>query len=569
VTTDARGPAPLPAGASLHDFEPLLPAEHLVLRAAAASEIAKIGYRRPGAPTPDQTVRAELLAYLARGGGPGAPVAARQLQIMGAWVSGRLDLAGASVPLSLWLYRCGFALAPLFDGAHVLGSLSFADCALPGLRAEGCRIDGDLALSAGSDVEGEVRLTRTRIGREPNCERLGLRGSHCLFVADAMQIGGDVNLCGGVEAVGELRFIAAHIGGDLRASAARLTADIDRAGRRGVALNLDRACIAGSVALDAGFSAGGAVRLQQVEIHGDLDCSSADFDAVGDASWGAGGAGLVLTRAQVGGSLSLQRLATPLQSASLIDAHVGTLIDDASTWGQHLELDGFRYTRFGRGAPTDAAMRVDWLLRQRADHLGADFRPAPWRQVVGVLRHMGHDLSARAVALGHERQLRKIGAIGRGAPRGLRWLVRLGHGAFGLVAGYGQRPLRLLASALAVWLLCGAAYWGAAEGFAPSAALLVAAPRLAACRPDCPGLPATLPAFQPLVYSLDVLLPLVDLQQQRHWAPARGALAPAVEAALGTPPLRLLGWVEAACGWVLALVALVCLARWAARDRRG
>ncbi|HWI09898.1 MAG TPA: hypothetical protein VNU48_01050, partial [Burkholderiaceae bacterium] len=309
--TDARGATLPPSRASLQDFEPLLPAERLVLRAAAASEIAKIGYRRPGAPAPDQTVRAELLAYLARGGGPGATVAARQLQIMGAWVSGRLDLAGASVPLSLWLYRCGFALTPLFDGAHVLGSLSFADCTLPGLRAEGCRIDGDLALSAGSDVEGEVRLTRTRIGHELNCERLGLRGSRSLFVADGTRIGGDVNLCGGVEAVGELRFIGAHIGGDLRASAARLTADIDPAGARGVALNLDRACIAGSVALDAGFSAGGAVRLQQAEIRGDLDCSGADFDAVGDASWGAGGAGLVLTRAQVGGSLSLQRLGTP------------------------------------------------------------------------------------------------------------------------------------------------------------------------------------------------------------------------------------------------------------------
>ncbi len=567
--TGARGSAPLPAGASLHDFEPLLPAERIVLRAAAASDIAKIGYRRPRAPTPDQSVRAELLAFLARGGGAGAPVAARQLQIMGAWVTGRLDLAGASVPLSLWLYRCGFAAAPLFDGAHVLGSLSFADCTLPGLRAEGCRIDGDLALSAGSDIEGEVRLTRTRVGRELNCERLGLRGARCLFVADAMQIGGDLNLCGGVEAIGEMRFIGARIGGDLRASAARLTADIDPAGARGVALNLDRACVDGSVALDAGFSAGGAVRLQQVEIRGDLDCSGADFDAVGDASWGAGGAGLVLTRAQIGGCLSLQRLQTPLQGASLIDAQVGSLIDDASTWGLHLELDGFRYKRFGRGAPTDAATRLDWLLRQRAAHLATDFRPEPWRQLVGVLRHMGHDASARAVALGHERQLRKIGAIGRGAPRGLRWLVRLGHAAFGLVAGYGQRPLRLLASALAVWLLCGAAYWGAAGGFAPSAALLVAAPRLAACRPDCPGLPATLPAFQPLVYSLDLLLPLVDLQQQRHWAPARGAVAPALEAAIGTPPLRLLGWVEAACGWALALAALVCLARWAAHDRRG
>jgi hypothetical protein len=567
--TDAHGSAAPTKPASLHDFEPLRPAERVLLRAAAGSDIAKVGYRRARIATPETSVRAELLAFLARGGGAGAPVAARQLQLMGAWVTGRLDLAGASVPLSLWLYRCHLVSAPLLDGAHVLGSLSFADCALPGLRAEGCRIDGDLALSAGSDIDGEVRLSHTRVGRELNCERLGLRGTRCLFVADGMQIGGDVNLRGGVEAVGEMRFIGAHIGGDLRASGARMTADIDPAGARGVALNLDRVRVGGSVALDAGFSASGAVRLRQARIDGDLDCSGADFDAVGDASWGDGGAGLVLERARVGGSLSLQRLQTPLQGASLGDAQVGTLTDDASTWGLHTVLDGLRYKRFGPGAPTDGATRLDWLLRQRSDHLGADFRPAPWRQVICVLEAMGHGASARAVAIGRERQLRRIGAIGRGAPRGLRWLVQLGHLLFGLAAGHGHRPLRLLAGAAAVWLLCGMAYWAAAGGFAPSAELLAAAPRLAACRPDCAAPPATLPAFQPLVYSLDLLLPVGDLQQRRHWAPARGAFAPALEAAIGMPALGLLGRIETAFGWAFALAALLTLAGRARGGRSG
>lgn len=564
---------PLSQRASLRDFEPLLPAERIVLRAAAAGEIAKIGYRRPRPLAPELQVRAELLAFLARGGGDGAPVAARSLQVMGACVTGCVDLAGATLPLSLWLYRCSLVAVPRFDGARVLGSLSFADCALPGLRAEGCRIDGELALSAGCRVDGDVRLTRTRVGGDLNCERLHLGGggdaARGLFVADAMRIGGSVNLLGGAEVVGELRFVGAQIGVDLRAGSARLTADIDPAGTRGVALNLDRACIGGSVALDAGFSASGAVRLEQVEILGDLDCSGADFDAVGDASWGEGGAGLTLARARVGGRLALQRLQTPLQGASLIDARVGSLLDDASTWGLHHVLDGFGYTRLGTGAPTDPAMRLDWLRRQRADHLDADFRPEPWRQLIGVLQRMGRDPSARAIAIGRERQLRRVGAIGRGAPRGLRWLARLGHGLFGLVVGYGHRPLRPLASAIAVWLLCAMAYWAAAGGFAPDAALLTAAPRLAACRPDCADLPVTVPAFSPLAYSFDVLLPFADLQQERHWAPARGTGAPALEAALGMPPLRLLVWVEAACGWVFALGTLACLRDLAGRDRRS
>ncbi|HWH81803.1 MAG TPA: hypothetical protein VNU71_06165, partial [Burkholderiaceae bacterium] len=135
-------------------------------------------------------------------------------------------------------------------------------------------------------------------------------------------------------------------------------------------------------------------------------------------------------------------------------------------------------------------------------------------------------------------------------------------------AGYGYRPLRVLGCALLVWLACAAAYWSGAGGFAPSAPLLAAAPKLAACRPDCALLPATQPGFQPLVYSLDVLVPLIDLQQRRHWAPARGALAPALEAQLGVPPLRVLTWLEATCGWLLALTALLAVSGVTERDRR-
>jgi hypothetical protein len=560
---------------TLADFEPLLLAELVVLRAAAAGGIAKVGYRRPRGPTPDVRLRGEFLAFMARGGSADAPIAGRNLQIMGACVIGRVDLTDATLPLSLWLFRCTFAAAPQLAGAQVRGSLSFGDCALPGLQADGCRVDGDLALNAGCTVDGAIRIARARIGGDFDGERLCMGddgAAHAwrqTFVADGARIGGDFRLLGGAETIGELRLLSAQIGGDLRAGTARMTADINAAGARGVALNLDRAVVGGHVALDAGFSAAGAVRLLQARIGGDLDVSGADFDAVGDAGWGVDGAALRLDRARIGGALVLRRLQNPLQGASLADTRVGTLSDDAGTWGQHHVLDGFVYQRFGAGAPTDASMRFDWLARQHGDHVDRDFRPDPWRRAIAVLRTTGRAASARTLALRRERHLRAIGAIGRDAPALWRVPLRIGHDLFGLVAGYGQRPRRLLVSAFAIWLLCGAAYWAASGAFSPSAALLLAAPRLAACRPDCAQLPAAMPPFQPLLYSLDALLPLADLQQERHWTPVRGALAPELEAGLGTPLLRLLNWFESACGWALALTGLASLTGLADRDRRG
>ncbi len=558
---------PPPGASSLHDFKPLLPAESLILRAAALGEIAKIGYRRPRAPDAEARVRASFLAFLARGGSAAAPVAGRHLQVMGACVTGRLDLAGATLPMSLWLYRCTFVAAPLLDGACVRGSLSFADSALPALQAEGCRVDGELALSAGCSIDGEVRLARSSVAGDLNCERLQLGGGspparslRRMFEADGMRIGGDVNLHGGVEAVGELRFVGAQIAGDLCVSAAHLTADIDAAGTRGVALNLDRVRIGGSVRLDAGFSAAGTVRMRQANIGGDLDCSGAAFDTIGDASWGECGSSLRLDRARIGGALILRGLQEPLQGASLADASVGTLTDDAGSWGQDHVLDGFAYTRFGAGAPSDAPARIDWLVRQAAAHVDADFRPDPWRRAIGALRHMGHSVSASALAIGRARHLRRIGRVGAGTPPALRWLTRLSHDLWGLCAGYGHRPWRLLVAGTLLWLVCGGAYWAAADrGGFTAATWAVNDPRFATCGTDCARLPAGVPAFQPVVYSLDALLPLADLRQERHWAPARHALMPEAEPWVGVPLLQLLIWFEAACGWALALMALASL----------
>ena len=543
----------------LQDFEPLLPAEAILLQAAAIGGIAKIGYQRPRNATPDVRLRAEFLAFLARGGGAGAPVSDGRLQVLGACIVGRLDLRQCRVPVSLWMYRCVFALAPQFGGAQVSGSLRFPDSAMPGLDAEAARIDGELAFNAGCNVHGELNLVRARIGRDLNCERMHLQASRkfanalpCRLVADAAHIGGHVILSGGVDAAGALRFEGARIQGDLRASGAHVSGSLDAGGGRGPALNLDRARIGGDVLLGAGFSAAGQVRLQRTRIGGDLDCRGADFDAIGDAGWGDAAA-VLLDRAQIGGVLNLQQLQRPLEGSSLIDTRAGSLLDDAQTWGALHTLDGFSYARFGATAPTDAAMRLGWLATQRPGHFGNEFRPEPWQRVIRVLRRMGHDDHATEVAIGRERHLRRSGLIGRDAPAPLRWLPRLGHALFGAFTGYGHRPLRVLVGACVLWLGCAGVYWVADE----NGLMASTQPSLTSARNAV--------HLQPLAYSLDVLLPLIDLRQQRRWIPAVADNSLTSPAAL----VQALSWFEAACGWLATLTLLAIATGLTERDRRS
>lgn len=566
---------------TLADFEPLRRAERILLRACSQGDIAKIGLRRPIAGTVDVTVRASLLAFLAKGGGPGVRVAGRRIEMLGAWVEGRLDLGDAAVPTTLWFYRCVFDHVPLLDGARVAGGIGFPDCRLPGLMAEACDIRLDLALNAGCTIDGEVRLKRAQIGGDLHCARLKLQtGDRALagrpLIADAIRVGGDVTLSEGFEAVGEVRFVGARIGGDFVAGRARLTGHVDTQGARSAAMVLDRIEVGGSVQLDAGFAAAGRVCLRRAQIGGDLDCTAAAFDMVGDAAWDKG-VTLVLDGANVGGTLYLRQLQGPLAGASLADAKVKVLADDGSAWGERLVLDGFVYSRFGEGAPVDAAFRLAWLARQRPSHLGADFRPHPWRRLIAVLRKMGHDAVAAHVAMQREVTLRRIGRIGATAPAGWRWLPRLAHRLFGLVAGYGHRPQRLAGWAVGLWLAGAALFWAAAEqgAIAPSDPAVYADARYAACRApaarwtDCAALPREHPAFQPLAYSLDRLLPMADLQQARSWHPvAQGMRTPPAWPIGWGDGARWLGWAESLFGWLAVFTLIASLAGWTDRDRR-
>ena len=74
----------------------------------------------------------------------------------------------------------------------------------------------------------------------------------------------------------------------------------------------------------------------------------------------------------------------------------------------------------------------------------------------------------------------------------------------------------------------------------------------------CKSLPAEYTTFSPLAYSLDILLPLVDLGQEKHW----GTLIPTperhfvVELFSFSPAhwVRLLNWFEILYGWIASLL---------------
>ena len=222
---------------------------------------------------PARTVRAAVLRHLLVE--PQWPVHSKGVRLRGARISGRLDLESATVRCPLLLEDC------YLDGPEPV-ALDYATVHLIVLSR--CRVVGGLTADllvvtkeldlGGSAFEGVVRLLGADITGQLSfrgAKLTGTDGDGNALVGDGMKVGSNVLLDQGFSAAGAVRLPNADITGPLFCSGAKLTGSDDY----GNALVGDLMRVSGSVFLDKGFSAAGAVRLPETDITGSLTCRSA------------------------------------------------------------------------------------------------------------------------------------------------------------------------------------------------------------------------------------------------------------------------------------------------------
>lgn len=504
-------------GRSLADFPRLSDAEKDLVACCARGEDCLLNDgSRPNIATTANTIRAELIRFLALGGDAEHPVHEEGVALQGGWIKGELRLHQAQAAVRLHLQNCHFDTVPNLIAAR-LPELGLLGSSVPGLNA------------------------------------------------DRMTVTGSVFLTDGFAAAGEVRLPGAQIGGDLACSGGSFT-HVD-----GMALTADGMTVTGGVFLSKGFAATGEVGLLGAQIGGVLDCSGGNF-------MNASGHALSADGMTVTGGVFL-RSASIAGAVGLAAAKIATLVDDAACWqaGGHF-LDGLRYDRII--GPTDAAMRIKWLGQQHASELTTGFAPQPWEQLITVLRAMGHPDAAAKVAMAKQKQLRVARASRK--PKWRRWLGGPLNWLYGLFAGYGHRPLRIVYWMAAVCVTFSFAFYAGRVGgyYGPTSPLIHASPAFDVCgapgekdakgkakpfwtSPACPT-PPEYTTFQPFLYSLDLILPLVDLHQETDWAPI--VANPAGETLWWGRALRWLMWLEILFGWATSLTLVAVLGRLVDKD---
>ncbi|MEV5872732.1 membrane-associated oxidoreductase [Streptomyces sp. NPDC052101] len=453
------------------DLDELTPAERRVWQAFPRGERVDFGtaadedVAEGGSWGPERTVRATVLrALLLHAPQEAGEIAA--LKLAGAKITGALDLRYATVDHITRLSTCHFDEVPDLSGAR-LRHLNLGGSALPGLRSAHVRIEGALRLT-GCRFGGPLQLTGAQITGQLFLDRAQLTSpdeQKPVLRLDQAVLGDDVSAAG-LRAHGQVRLDRASVVG---------TIDLDDAflsDPRGTALTAQTLTV-GADLRAMRLVAHGLVDLRGARIPGQLNLAHAQLSHPGGRALRASSA--------VIGELWLREAEPVVGSVNLRRAQVDLLHIAPETWPDRVQLDGLTYTTLAPHQP--AERRLPAVLRDTDGYV-----PHAYEQLAAAYRRIGDDHAARLVQLARQRRHRAT----------LPSYARLwGYVQDGTV-GYGFRPLRA-----AVWLLSLLAIGSAVYALHPPRALK----------------PSEAPHFNPVFYTLDLLLPVISFGQEDAFAP--------------------------------------------------
>ncbi|MEV4998470.1 oxidoreductase [Streptomyces niveus] len=453
-----------------------------------------------------RSVRARVVALLLLSGPSARPGRVAALKLRGAYISGSLDLAGGNVEPYVELTFCRFEREVVLPECHFT-TLRLVGCVIPRLEAARLRTEGDLHLPRCQVARG-IRLTDAQIGTDLLISQISVRpDSNCKSIAaDGMSVGQDLQ-AEQIETHGEFSLRGSTVGGSLMLRGSRLRAAGQRRALNAPQLTVERSlymtgavvsiatgnanstppygtvytgATTGPAALPPGteirrFECYGGVRLDDGRVGDTVDFHQARF---------------LMAAVE---ELSLRRITAtelrfqcerPLEGRVVLNgAKITTLMDLSTSWPGPggLAMGGFVYENVVPSGHFPLNRRLEWL-----DSATPEYSPEPYERLAQVMRNSGEDADAREVLLAKQRRRRET----------LTLAAKLWGYVQDWTVAYGYRPGRA-----ALWM---AMLWaGGTFAFARNA-------------PE-PLKGEEHPAWNPSLYVLDLLIPVINLGQDGHW----------------------------------------------------
>jgi hypothetical protein len=433
------------------------------------------------------------------------------------------------------------------SGADITGTLYCRRATLTGTDNDGSTLVADYMKASGGvhldavTAAGAVRLVGAEITKQLSCRgaTLAASGHRSALVADGLKAGGDVLLDKGFTASGAVELPDAQIGGKLSCRGSRLTG----ADQGGVVLNGKGIKVGGDVSLGKGFTAVRTVSLAAARVTGSVDLRPARLAGEGQTALNMARAQIAgrlrwAPRKQVSGRVNLEGCSV----GELEDAWSGKRANANGYWpgGGLLSLDGFIYGRFSEDQKADVEQRLSWVRSQyqrsgddgpakfaahpkelllwirsqfqrRAGDSPAgfvDFATQPYEQLAAVYRKAGQDDQARTVAIARRADLRKFGNLNRSRWLGnwfLDWSIKYGYETWRAILYLTALFVAFLLLSIVGQHLHVIVPVGDIKGLYP-------VPTATQCTNDYP-------CFYPVGYTVDTVVPIINVHQADHWGP--------------------------------------------------
>ncbi len=254
------------------------------------------------------------------------PVAAKGVELGWVLITGPVDLESAILRCPLVLDHCCLDADMCLDFARA-SRIRLTNCEMK--RLSGRKLSAQELDLSGSRLAGVLRLNAANLAGELCCSGAHLNGvdsDRNALVADGLRTGGSVQLNAGFTASGAVRLASAQIKGLFSCH----DAELNGKDHEGDALVADGLETSGSVFLDGTFTAAGAVRLPYAHIIGNLYCSGARLSGV-DCKGNA----LVADGLETSGNVFLDEEFTAAGAVRLPYAHITSLCCDNARLAGH------------------------------------------------------------------------------------------------------------------------------------------------------------------------------------------------------------------------------------------
>jgi hypothetical protein len=462
-----------------------------------------------------------------------------EVRLNGSQIHRNLDCAGATLHTAR-----GYSLSAA--GAYIKGSVHLKRAwntdvdpaarfsSVGTLRLEGAKIDGDLNVNAGQLSAAPLGPAWVPAQTEDE--------DWYIIKANGLVLGGDLNLTEECHLRGCVSLINARVAGDFLCEGAHF----DFPGEE--ALVADGISVSGTTFLhenpttDVRTRCSGILRFVQADLRQGFEVTGVLFDLTqpwqhrldntqlisvlyGPGHAASGLCGIYAPRAKVGGAFFWEDVRRqPLQAdyhlwLYLFDSTVGAVEDDEASWRT---LDRFEITGCRYGSISTLTANIDWRVRiidqqyavlnsaSRWERFRLAVKPLlgtptglpdallrfaaqPYIQLAKIVRQAGYEKAANRILVRLERNRTQYSDFG--FPR------RLARYILDLILRYGFSRFRPIWILVAWGLFSGVCFEAAYQrrGFVWNAS-------------DPPRV-----TFNSLVYAIDTLVPIVDLNQKKHW----------------------------------------------------